>query len=332
MNSVGFSRRAVLAGGASAALMAGLPRAQAADGKIRFLTSWFAEAEHGGFYQAKATGLYKAAGLDVEIQMGGPQVNMMQLLTGGGCDLCMGYDIQMLSSVEKNLPVTTVATSFQFDLSIIMAHQDIKSLADLKGHKILISSSSRATFWPWLVKKYGYTDDMASPYAFNLQPFIHDPSLSVQGYVSSKPFEARKLGVARKVFLLADEGYPPYGSTVITTNGMIAQNPQVVQAFVKATLEGWKSYMHDPAPGNKLIQADNPKMGDDLLGFGVKTLQEIDAVGRGDAKTKGIGTMTDARWKGTYDFLVAGGLLKASTDWKKAFTTQFTEHLHIMMA
>src|SRR5262249_790010 len=48
--------------------------------KVTFLTSWFAQAEHGGFYQAKATGLYEKAGLDVTLRMGGPQVNAMQLL------------------------------------------------------------------------------------------------------------------------------------------------------------------------------------------------------------------------------------------------------------
>ena len=326
-----LTRRAVLATGSAAAVAAALPRARAADGKLTFLTSWFAEAEHGGFYQAKATGLYKAAGLDVAIHMGGPQVNMMQLLTGGGCDICMGYDIQMLSSIEKGLPVKTVAASFQFDLQGIMTHQTIDSLADLKGHKILIASSSYTTFWPWLKQKYGFTDEMAGPYTFNLQPFIHDDSLSVQGYISSEPFEARKLGANPKFFLMADQGYPPYGSTIVTTNAMIGKSPDVVQAFVKATMEGWKSFLHDPAPANKLIQVDNPKMTDDQLAFGIKTLRDIDAVGRGDAKTMGIGIMTDARWKGTYDFLTRGGLLNPATDYRKAFTTQFVENLHIMM-
>jgi NitT/TauT family transport system substrate-binding protein len=41
--------------------------------KVTFLTSWFAQAEHGGFYQAKATGLYEKAGLDVTLKMGGPR-------------------------------------------------------------------------------------------------------------------------------------------------------------------------------------------------------------------------------------------------------------------
>src|SRR6266849_2307440 len=84
--------------------------------KVTFLTSWFAQAEHGGFYQAKATGLYERAGLDATIKMGGPQVNGMQLLLAGETDLMMGYDLQVLKSLEQGLPVMTVGTSFQFDL------------------------------------------------------------------------------------------------------------------------------------------------------------------------------------------------------------------------
>ena len=67
---------------AAAALLVALGPAKAAD-KVTFLTSWYAQAEHGGFYQAKATGLYDQAGLDVTIKMGGPQVNGMQLLLAG---------------------------------------------------------------------------------------------------------------------------------------------------------------------------------------------------------------------------------------------------------
>jgi NitT/TauT family transport system substrate-binding protein len=80
--------------------------------KATFLTSWFAQAEHGGFYQAKATGLYEKAGLDVTLKMGGPQVNGVQLLLAGETDFMMGYDFQVLKMLEQGLPVITVATSF----------------------------------------------------------------------------------------------------------------------------------------------------------------------------------------------------------------------------
>src|ERR1700754_4428296 len=84
--------------------------------KVTFLTSWYAQAEHGGFYQAKATGLYEKAGLDVTIKMGGPQVNGSQLLLAGTTVCLMVCDIQVLKGREHSLPLATVASSFQFDL------------------------------------------------------------------------------------------------------------------------------------------------------------------------------------------------------------------------
>src|SRR5271165_5171003 len=104
------TRRRVLAGSAALASAGALFRPARAATKITFLSSWFAQAEHGGFYQAKASGLYEKAGLDVTIKMGGPQVNGMQLLLAGETDLMMGYDLQVLKSLEQGLPVMTVGT------------------------------------------------------------------------------------------------------------------------------------------------------------------------------------------------------------------------------
>jgi NitT/TauT family transport system substrate-binding protein len=331
----GIGRRATVAGlsGTLAGTLAAgawpRPARAAAPTKITFLTSWFAQAEHGGFYQAKATGLYEKAGLDVDIKMGGPQVNAMQLLTGGAADIIMGYDIQMLKAVENGLPVTTVATSFQFDLQGIMTHDDISSLAALKGHKVLIAASSHTTFWPWLKQHFGYTDEMAGVDTFNLQPFLVDKTLAVQAYPSSEPYEATKQGAKVKFFLFADDGYPPYGSTMVTTNAFIDKHPEATQAFVRCSLEGWADYFKNPAPANKLIQVDNPKMTDDRIAFAIQKMKEMQVLDRGEAAKTGIGTMTDARWKQTRDFLVQAELLKPTTDYKKAFTTRFTDGLHI---
>jgi NitT/TauT family transport system substrate-binding protein len=326
-----LTRRSALTGAAGVATAASFGRRAraAAPTKITFLTSWFAEAEHGGFYQAKATGLYEQNGLDVTIKMGGPQVNGMQLLTGGAADIIIGYDIQLLSSIEKNIPVTAIAAAFQFDLQGIMTHTDIKSLADLKGKKILISAASHTTFWPWLKKKYGYTDAMAGVDTFNLQPFLLDKTVSMQGYPSSEPYEAMKQGEKVNFFLFADEGYPPYSNTLIANNSFIEQNPAAVAAFVKCSMLGWVDYFKNPAPANKLIQADNPKEPAEQIAFAIEKMKEMHVLDRGEAKTKGVGTMSDARWKATHDFLVTANLLKPTVDYKKAFTTKFTDGLKI---
>ena len=326
------TRRDALAGATAVAAASTFPRAAQAATKITFLTSWFAQAEHGGFYQAKATGLYQKAGLDVTIRMGGPQVNGLQLLTAGDADIMMGYDIQTLSAVAKGLPVVTIATSFQYDLQGLMTHSDINAIGDLKGHRILIANTSYTTFWPWLRQRYGFTDDMAGAYTFNLQPFLVDKSLAVQGYATSEPYEARKQDPGVKFFLFAKEGYPPYGSTMVTTTGFVEKNRPAVAAFVKASLQGWKDYVTNPGPANALIKQDNPKMTDDRIDFAIKTMKDIKLLDGDAAATQGIGIMTEPRWQATYDFLVKAGLLKDPVDWKSAFTTEFVKDLHIMMA
>lgn len=313
---------------AGAALAASLAPAQAVD-KVTFLTNWFAQAEHGGFYHAKATGLYEKAGLDVTIKMGGPQVNGSQLLLAGDADFMMGYDIQVLKGREQNLPLVTVASSFQFDLQGIMTHDDVADLAALKGRPILIAGSSRTTFWPWLRAKYGYTDDQIRPYTFNLQPFFADKTVAQQAYPSSEPYQAEQQNEKAKFFLLADDGYPPYGSTIVTTEKMIADKPDVVARFVKASLEGWRDYMKNPAPANALIKADNAKMTDGQLAFAIEKMKKMKAIDRGDATTRGVGIITADRYEKIYDFLVTGGLLDPKVDWHKTFDDRFVKDLKI---
>ncbi|HET9042085.1 MAG TPA: ABC transporter substrate-binding protein [Burkholderiales bacterium] len=313
----------------SLALLA-LPLAAPAQDKITFMTSWYAQAEHGGFYQALAKGLYKKHGLDVTIKMGGPQVNGMQLMMAGQADMHMGYDFQVLKSLEQGLTPVTVATSFQHDLQGLLAHEDVKSLGDLKGKTILVATAGRSSWWPWMRQKYGYAEEQVRPYTFNLQPFLADKNLAQQAYMSSEPFQAEKAGVKARFFLFARDGFPPYGTTIVATQKIVKEKPDVVQRFVRASMEGWKGYMEDPAAANELIKKDNPNMKDDQLAYAIAKLKEQNLVGGGDAAKMGIGVMTDERWKKTHEYMVSAGLLPASVDVRQAYTTQFVKDLKVM--
>jgi NitT/TauT family transport system substrate-binding protein len=314
---------------ATIALAAMAFAAQAQD-KVTFLTSWYAQAEHGGYYQAVAAGIYKKYGLDVTIKMGGPQVNAVQLVAAGQADFMMGKDFQTLAGIEQGVPLVTVAALFQKEPQGMVTHMDVNGLADLKDKTILVATSGRSTWWPWLKLKYGFKDEQARPYSFSMQPFFADNNMAQQGFPSSEPFIAEKAGQKVKFFMFADDGYPPYGNTIVTTQKRVKDKPDVVQRFVKATLEGWKSYLADPAPGNVLIKQDNPKMEDDLLAYGVKKTRELNLFGGGDAARLGAGIMTDARWKATYDFMVTSGQLKPLDNWKQAYTLQFVKDLKVM--
>ena len=298
--------------------------------KLTFATNWFAEAEHGGFYQAIAEGIYKKHGLDVSIKMGGPQVNGMQLLVANQIDLFMGYDIESIKVLEQGLPVVTIAATFQKDPTVLLAHPGAKTLADLKNKPIAISSASDNTFWPWLRAKYGFSDGQKRPYGFSVQPFLADKDLSQQGYVTSEPYSIEKGGVKPVIFLLADQGYPPYAETVAVTRDTLAKRADALKKFVQATAEGWKSYLANPALGNALIKKDNPQMEDALLVFGVQKLKEYGVVTGGDAAKQGIMTMTDARWKETHDFMLKAGMIDPKIDYKKAYTLDIVKGIKVL--
>ena len=303
-----------------------------ADEKFVYMTNWFAEAEHGGFYQAVATGLYKKAGLDVTIKMGGPQVNIFQLMAAGQADCVMGSsDLQIMQTRENGLPITTVAAMMQKDPQVLIAHEDVKTFEQLKGKTILIAASANQGYWPWVKSKFGLTDSQTRPYTFNIQPFVADKNTVQQGYITSEPYAIQKAGVKANVLVFSDFGYPAYATTVSCMDKTVKDRKAAVAAFVKASAEGWKSYLADPAPANALIKKDNPEMTDDQLAYSVAKLKESGMVTGGDAGKLGIGVITDARAKASYDFLVSAKLLDPSkVKLADTYTTEFIKDVKVL--
>ncbi|MBL8376502.1 MAG: ABC transporter substrate-binding protein [Burkholderiales bacterium] len=302
--------------------------------KFTYLTNWYAQAEHGGFYHALASGAYKKAGLDVTIRMGGPQVNIMQLMAAGQTDCVMGYDVQTIKGWEQGISAVTVAASFQKDPQVLIGHPGVvNKMEDLKGKTILISSAANTTYWPWLMSTYKLEASQARPYTFNIQPFIADKNVVQQGYLSSEPFAIEQEAKFKpNVFLLSDHGWPPYSTTIVCLEKTVRERGKALGSFVRASMEGWKAYLKgDPAPANALIKKDNPNMTDVKIANGIKLLNETGMVFGGDAAKMGVGVITDERMKKTYDMMVAMKLVDAAkVDLKKTYTTQFVRDLKVM--
>lgn len=312
--------------GALIAVLALNGAALAAD-EVSFGTDWRAQAEHGGFYQALARGFYKARGLDVTIRQGGPQVNHARLLAAGKVDFSLSSNsFIVLNYTREKIPMVAVAAIFQKDPSVLIAHpgQGNDSLAALKGKPVYIGSDTRVGWWLFLKAKFGYTDEQIRPYTFSIAPFLAKTSAIQQGYLGSEPFLMEREGIRPVVHLLADSGYQGYGALIQTSKKLTAEKPDVVRAFVAASVEGWRDYLSgDPAPGNALIKKDNPEMTDELLAYGRAKMNEYGVVDSGDAKKSGIGAMTAARWAAFFEQMSAQGLYPADMNWRPAYTTEF---------
>ncbi len=111
------------------------------------------------------------------------------------------------------------------------------------------------------------------------------------------------------VLLVADAGFQGYAGLVVTSDKRIAEQPDLVQRFVDASIEGWYSYLNgDPAPGNALIKAANPEMSDALIAYGISSMKAHGILESGDAATLGIGAMRAERWSAFYDVGGAGAV------------------------
>lgn len=321
-----ITRRTALATTAGLAF-AGRARAQSLT-KATFGTDWLAEAEHGGFYQALALGLYKKHGLDLTIRMGGPGANPEQLIAGGVVDFMLSSgSFGAMNSVMHDIPVIAVAAFFQKDPQVLMSHpgSGADTLEAMKGKPIMISAQARSGYWLFLKSKYGYADNQAKPYNYSLAPFLADKTAIQEGFVTSEPYQVEKAThQAPNVVLLADHGYNSYSDVILARSQTVAQKPEMVSAFVQASIEGWYSYLYaDPKPGNDLILRDNKEMTQDVLDSSIKLMRQYGLVDSGDALSLGVGAMTDARWKDFFQLMSGAGLYPKTLDYTKAFTTQF---------
>ena len=298
-----------------------------AEDKVSFGTDWKAEAEHGGYYQAIAAGIYKKHGLDVSLRQGGPQMNHAQLLAAGRLDFNEAPNSFIpLNFVAEQIPMVAVAAMFQKDPSVLIAHPGVgnDSFAALKGKPIMIGADTRVGWWLFLKSKFGYSDAQIRPYTFNVAPFLADEHAVQQGYLTSEPFTIEQQGVTPVVLLIADAGYSSYGSIIQTSRKTVEQRPDLVQRFVDASIEGWYSYLHgDPSPGNALIKQDNPEMTDAVLAYAIAKMKQFGIVDSGDAANNGIGAMSDARWQDFHEIMVEQGLYPRDMEYRKAYTLQF---------
>jgi NitT/TauT family transport system substrate-binding protein len=331
----GLDRRSALRAAAGFALagpllvpLARRPRAQSLD-KVSFHTDWRAQAEHGGYYQAIAAGLYRQAGIECDLRQGGPSLNISQLLLAGRVDMTMTNSFEAFAFVREGAPFHIIAAIFQKDPQVLIGHPDtgFDGFEKLHGRTLLIGGGGRITYWPYLRRKYGLSDSQLRPYNFNMAPFLADKNAIQQGFLSSEPFSiAQALGRSPAVLLIADAGFSAYQNAIAISRKMASEKRDLVQRFVDATLEGWAQYLKGGpgiAAANALIKQANPEQTDDRIAYAIKVMNERGIVLSGDALQNGIGAMTDRRWKNFYDSMVEVDVLPKGVDVSRAYTLEF---------
>lgn len=311
-------------------LTAALPTAAAAQDAtpFTFQANWFAQGEHGGYYQALADGTYEACGLDVTIVPGGPGSNGRAKLAAGRVDAYMGGLLRAFDAVREGVPSVIVAAHFQKEPQILMSHpgQGFDTFGDLTdAETLIISDSGLFSFFKWLESEHGFDASKRRPYTYSSAPFLADPQSVQQGYLSSEPFAiAREAGFEPNVFLLADHGFDTYSTTVEVMRDTLETRADDVRCFVEGSALGWANYLYgDASAADALILDANPDMTQEQLDYTRAKLVEFGIVDSGDALTKGIGAIDPERVRAFYRDMVEAGATEAGIDVDAAFTLDF---------
>jgi NitT/TauT family transport system substrate-binding protein len=288
---------------------------------VRLALNWFPESEHGGYYHAQIKGLYAKRGLDVEIIKGGPGTPVeVEVGTGRVAFGIVNAD-KILSTRANGVPIVGLMAPFQISPRCIIVRESspVQALADLRDLNLIANPTK--PYIKYLQRRYGLEGVRITPYKGGMATFLADETAAVQGYVTSEPLVLRRRDVAVRVLPVSDSGYNPYTSVLVTSERMIAEEPDLVADMVKASQLGWLAYLTEPAHANAEIMRLNPEMDGETLRFGADQLKGL--MISGDAEKGVFGMMTEGRWRTLRDQLVECDVIQ---DVGEPVTTAFTTH------
>jgi NitT/TauT family transport system substrate-binding protein len=245
----------------AALLLLGLAACTRDDGALRLALNWKPEPEFGGIFEAERIGAFTKHSLVVALT-GGPGAPVVQMVTAGQVAFGIASADEVVMARDRGSDVVAIFATYQTSPQGLMTHasRGVDSLASLLASPGTLAVEPGLPYVKYLEKRYGFAAQQVVPYSYSIAPFLDDPLLTQQVFVTSEPIAAKRADADVKVFLIAESGYNPYTAVVITNGETLRSDPKRVRDFVAALREGWSSYLADPDPANDVMSPENPEM------------------------------------------------------------------------
>lgn len=281
------------------------------------------------FYIADKKGYYAAEGLNVSFDYNF-ETDVVKRVAQGNVQFGAASGDSVLLARAQGLPVVTVATISQKFPTVFFskAGANITTPADLKGKTVGIPGRFGASYIGLLAllyaNKMNESDLQVQEIGFAQVAALSEDKVQVaSGYGNNEPVQLDQQGVKVNVIRVADF-YPLASDGLIAGETLIKEQPDVVRAFVRATLRGMQDVIANPDEAFTIALTYIPeaKRGDPALQR--KVLQETLPYWQSDlTAAKGLGYTDIASWKATHRFLRDSGLLKSDVELASAFTNDF---------
>jgi NitT/TauT family transport system substrate-binding protein len=298
------------AGSTSAAQPAASPAAAGAAGApatVEIALNWKPEPEFGGLFEAERTGAFARHGL-VVTRTGGPGAPVVQMVAAGQVAFGIASADEVVMARARGSDLVAVFATYQTSPQGLMAHaaRGVETLEAALASPGTLAVEPGLPYVKYLEQHYGLAAQKVVPYSYSIGPFLGEPSMTQQVFVTAEPIAARRAGADPRVFLVAESGYNPYTAVVVTRGEMLRTRRAEVAAFVAALREGWIGYLANPAPANAIMGALNTEM--DAEAFRLASIEQQPLIEHAD----GVGRMRAERWTELAGQLVELGLVSSA--------------------
>lgn len=276
------------------------------DSKLALALNWKPEPEFGGIFEAERTNAFGQRGLVVE-RTGGPGAPVVQMVAAGQVAFGIASADEVVMARDRGSDVVAIFATYQTCPQGLMTHaaRGIDSLEKLMKAPGTLALEPGLPYVKFLEQRYGFAALKVVPYSYSIAPFLQDPTMTQQVFVTAEPIAARRAGANPSVFLVADSGYNPYTAVVIAKGETLVRDSARVAKFVAALRDSWRGYLADPAPGNEVMGKLNPEMDAEAFAGAAKAQQPL------IENAEGVGRMSAARWTEIAAQLKTLGLVQA---------------------
>jgi NitT/TauT family transport system substrate-binding protein len=221
--------------------------------KVTLQLKWVTQAQFAGYYVAKDKGFYEEEGLDVVINLGGPDVAPPQVLAGGGADVILDWMPSALAAREKGVPLVNIAQPFKSSGMGLTCRKDsgITSPADFKGKTLGVwFSGNEYPFLSWM-SKLGYSTEGGADgvtvlkQGFNVDPILQKQADCVSTMTYNEYWQIIDAGLTPDdliTFQYEDQGVSTLEDGIYVLEDSLKDEAfqEKMVKFVRASMKGWK--------------------------------------------------------------------------------------------
>ena len=296
-------------------LTAGLAFAAHAADKVTIQLKWVTQAQFGGYYVAQDKGYYSAAGLDVTIKPGGPDIATPQVIAGGGADVIVDWMPSALASREKGVPLVNIAQIFKKSGMMLTCRKDsgIKSPSDFRGKTLGVwFYGNEYPFLSWMSQlgiptKGGSNGVTVLKQGFNVDPILQKQAECVSTMTYNEYWQVVDAGLSPSelvVYKYQDQGVATLedGLYVLEKNLRNKGFVDKMARFLRASIKGWKYAADHPDEAADIV-LENDDTGAQTEKHQRRMMREINKlVGN---QPQGIGYLIPADYNRTVKVLMS---------------------------